>query len=130
MAINKAQQFAAGGRRTPDAGRPLRGSFVATPRSPLCFGVMCNKKGDSVTECIWERVGLLDESDCEFSELRTKIGVYKAEHLGDLVYIGKATEHSNGGLRKRLRDYTRLSDSARNYPSGQKMHKHQGELII
>jgi len=21
------------------AGRPLRGSFVATPRSPLCFGV-------------------------------------------------------------------------------------------
>ena len=25
------------------AGRPLRGSFVATPRSPLCFGV--NGKG-------------------------------------------------------------------------------------
>lgn len=83
-----------------------------------------------MTECTWERIGLLDESDCDFSELRNNIGVYKAEYLGDLVYIGKATEHSNGGLRKRLRDYTRQSDSARNYPSGLKMHEHQGELVI
>src|SRR5690606_41725027 len=27
--------------RSTAAGRPLRGSFVATPRSPLCFGVSC-----------------------------------------------------------------------------------------
>lgn len=78
----------------------------------------------------WECIGLLDESDCNFASYNNQIGVYKGELDGELVYIGKATEKNNGGYRKRLRDYTRLSISARNYPAGIKMYENKARIII
>lgn len=78
----------------------------------------------------WEYIGLLDESDCDFANYKNQIGVYKCELDGGLVYIGKATEKNNGGYRKRLRDYTRVSNSARNYPAGIKMYENKTRIII
>ncbi|MDV2860728.1 GIY-YIG nuclease family protein [Psychrobacter sp. CAM01] len=78
----------------------------------------------------WIRLGFLDESDCDFSSYNKNIGVYKGELDDELVYIGKATEINNGGFRKRLRDYTRESDSARNYPAGRKMFENKDKVII
>jgi hypothetical protein len=37
-------------------------------------------------------------------------------------------EYDNGGLRKRLSDYTRESDSSRKHASGRLMHEHTGQL--
>lgn len=34
------------------------------------------------------------------------------------MYVGRAIELNNGGFRKRLSDYSRGSDSARNHKSG------------
>jgi len=78
----------------------------------------------------WIKIGILDESDCDFSEHNFNIGVYRAKLDNEIVYIGKATELNNGGFRKRLRDYTRKNDSARNYPSGKKMYANREKIII
>ena len=78
----------------------------------------------------WVNIGLLNEKSTDFSNYSKDIGVYRATLNGRLVYIGKATELHNGGFRKRLRDYTRASSSARNYPAGQLMNKNKDEIII
>jgi hypothetical protein len=78
----------------------------------------------------WIALGLLNESSADFSGYSKDIGLYRATLNGVIVYIGKATELNNGGFRKRLRDYTRASSSARNYPSGLLMHRHRDELEI
>ncbi|PAJ71626.1 hypothetical protein CJF42_25695 [Pseudoalteromonas sp. NBT06-2] len=78
----------------------------------------------------WKNIGMLDESDCDFSNYNNKIGVYKGELDGKLVYVGKATELNNGGYRKRLRDYTRISNSGRNYPAGLKMYRYKSNINI
>ena len=78
----------------------------------------------------WIALGLLNESSNDFSEYSKDIGVYRAILNEKVVYIGKATELSNGGFRKRLRDYTRRSNSARNYPAGVLMHKHKDKIEI
>ena len=62
----------------------------------------------------WNTLGLLTEDTTDFSAYTKDIGVYRAILNGKVVYIGKATELENGGFRKRLRDYTRISTSARN----------------
>lgn len=78
----------------------------------------------------WIELGLLNESSTDFSDYSNDIGVYRATFDGEVVYIGKATELNNGGFRKRLRDYTRLSNSARNYPAGEQMFRHRNEILI
>ena len=78
----------------------------------------------------WIEIGKLDESDCDFADYNNCIGVYKATLNNDLVYIGKATEINNGGFRKRLRDYTRENDGARNYPGGRNMFSNKEYIII
>lgn len=79
---------------------------------------------------MWIHVGKLSEIDCDFSLYNKNIGVYKAILNGDIVYVGKATEINNGGFRKRLRDYTRTSDSARNFPAGIKMNLNKNKIEI
>jgi len=78
----------------------------------------------------WIEIGFLSEANSDFSKYNKDIGVYRAILNGKIVYVGKATELNNGGFRKRLRDYTRVSDSARNYPSGKKMHENKDDIII
>ena len=78
----------------------------------------------------WVNLGSLTETSTDFSCFSEDIGIYRAQTNGEIVYIGKATELYNGGFRKRLRDYTRTSSSARNYPAGLLMNKHKNEIII
>lgn len=79
---------------------------------------------------IWIKIGLLTETSTDFSIYNKDIGVYRAILNDEIVYIGKATELNNGGFRKRLRDYTRQSPSARNYPAGKLMFSNKNNLKI
>ena len=78
----------------------------------------------------WIPLGPLTETSTDFSAFSKDIGVYQAILNGEVVYIGKATELNNGGFRKRLRDYTRSSSSARNYPAGNLMRRHRNDIQI
>jgi ABC-type Zn2+ transport system substrate-binding protein/surface adhesin len=61
----------------------------------------------------------------DVSGLSKKVGLYRARKDGETKYIGRAAEHDNGGLQKRLKDYTRESDSSRKHGSGQLMNEHR-----
>ena len=76
----------------------------------------------------WKYVGTLDNVDS--SDLRHGVGLYKAVLNGKIVYIGRAIEYNNGGLKKRLADYTRESDSSRKHKSGQLMNQNASSLKI
>ncbi len=78
----------------------------------------------------WIKLGFLNESDNDFAQYNKDIGIYKAILDEKIVYIGKATELNNGGFRKRLRDYTRDSDSGRDYPAGRYMYNYKEEIVI
>lgn len=76
----------------------------------------------------WKYIGTLDNIDT--SDLRHVVGLYKAVLSGKIVYIGRAVEYNNGGLKKRLADYTRESDSSRKHKSGQLMNQNASDLKI
>lgn len=76
----------------------------------------------------WQYLGTLDSAN--LSNLSGSVGLYRAKLRGEVVYIGRAVEYSNGGLRKRLSDYTRESDSSRKHASGQLMNEHASQLSI
>jgi hypothetical protein len=79
----------------------------------------------------WIRLGTLSSLTLEhLTPYNKHIGLYKAEMNGKVAYLGKAVEYSNGGFRKRLRDYVRGSDSARTHGSGKKMNEHVNSLTI
>lgn len=79
-------------------------------------------------ESSWKSIGTLTTAN--LSSLSNYVGLYRASLGSEIVYIGRATEYSNGGLRKRLSDYTRKSNSARKHNSGRLMHKHADDLRI
>ncbi len=76
----------------------------------------------------WQYVGYLDSID--LSRYSSYVGLYKAKLDGEVMYVGRAVEYSNGGIRKRLSDYTRASDSARKHTSGRLMHANAADLKI
>jgi excinuclease UvrABC nuclease subunit len=82
------------------------------------------------TQLKWIHLGALSETNVDFASFSKDVGIYRAILNGEIVYVGKATELHNGGFRKRLRDYTRASDSARRYPAGRLMHQHRHEIDI
>ena len=76
----------------------------------------------------WQYAGRLSSMD--LSPYSSYVGLYKAELNGRVMYVGRAIEYSNGGIRKRLSDYTRDSDSARKHTSGRLMHANAADLEI
>lgn len=76
----------------------------------------------------WQYAGYLDSID--LSRYSSYVGLYKAVLDGEVMYVGRAIEYSNGGIRKRLSDYTRDSDSARKHTSGRLMHANASDLKI
>lgn len=76
----------------------------------------------------WTTLGVL--SNANLGHLSSSVGLYRARLAGEIVYIGRAVEYSNGGLRKRLSDYTRASDSSRTHNSGKLMNAHSSALTI
>lgn len=85
-------------------------------------------KSLSQWEASWRSIGTLESA--ELSPLRNSIGIYQARLDGTVVYVGRAVEVGNGGFRKRLRDYTRESDSARRTEAGRSMHANADRLQI
>lgn len=85
-----------------------------------------SEKADKPQRLNWSYIGTLD--NVANNDLRHVVGLYKAVLNGKTVYIGRAVEYSNGGLKKRLADYTRQSDSARKHKSGQLMHQNASDL--
>lgn len=63
------------------------------------------------------------------SYLNKSVGLYRAKLNGEVVYIGRAIE-CRGGLRKRLTDYVRSSDSSRGTNSSNNMNLHKDRLHI
>lgn len=74
----------------------------------------------AMCEYYWEIIGKLN-AIIPGKNLEN-VGVYKAIINTELKYIGVEKEYNNGGLAKRLRDYTRSSNSARKSNSGILMH--------
>jgi len=62
-------------------------------------------------------------------QLRNYVGLYRALEKNLVTAIGTGVEHSNGGLRKRLRDFNRESSSARNHWIGIYIHEMQNQLV-
>lgn len=56
------------------------------------------------------------------------VGLYRHVINEKTMYIGRAIELNNGGFRKRLSDYRRLSDSARKRESGRTINGHLDEI--
>lgn len=75
----------------------------------------------------WQPLGVLQDvagiAPCD-------VGLYRAKLQGRIVYVGKAIEYKNRGLRKRLSDYVRESDSGRKNKAGQYLHEHAHVLKI
>ena len=76
-------------------------------------------------------LGVLGEVKLEdLKAFNHSIGIYIMT-LGVLpVYIGRAIEFNNGGLRKRLRDYIRKGNSSRKHTSGKLINSYKDELNL
>jgi len=75
----------------------------------------------------WKEIGYL--KDANLKPYNKDVGLYRLKLDNRVVYIGRATELNNGGIRKRLSDYRRDNDSARNYKSGRKINNNIDNII-
>lgn len=64
------------------------------------------------------------------SDLRHQVGLFQARLGGAIMYIGKAVEADNGGLRKRLSDFRRASPSGREHHGAMRIHDYLNELDL
>lgn len=74
----------------------------------------------------WKTIGVLNSAD--LTPYNKCVGLYRHKLDNKVIYVGRATELNNGGLRKRLRDYTRNSDSARNTKSGRYIYDNRNQI--
>lgn len=74
----------------------------------------------------WEYIGKLAEEKFHDTAYK-KNGVFAFKLDNKLMYIGRAGE-TGRGLNKRLNDFVRCSDSARNYTAGELIYKNRNEL--
>ncbi len=63
-------------------------------------------------------------------ELRDRVGLYRVRLAGDVRFIGCAREPGNGGIAKRLRDFTRNAAGGRDHHAGALIHQHRHEVEI
>ena len=78
----------------------------------------------------WKSIGMLKNVQGNISYLNKSVGLYRAKLHGKVVYIGRAVEYNNGGLRKRLTDYVRESGSSRGTNSSSNMNRYKDQLSI
>ena len=64
------------------------------------------------------------------SDLRRHVGLFRASFGNSIMYVGKAVEVHNGGLRKRLSDFRRASPSGRQHHGAMRIHDHLKELDL
>ena len=60
------------------------------------------------------------------------VGLFRAVYSGQTMALGQACEYSNGGLRKRISDFRRKSESSRKGFMGEFIHdnRHQLEAYV
>lgn len=75
----------------------------------------------------WRCIGKLVSAD--LSSLNHSVGLYRHTIGGETMYVGRALELHNGGLRKRLSDYRRQSNSARTHTSGRTVNEHLNDIV-
>lgn len=76
---------------------------------------------------MWGCIGPLKSAN--LSQYSDCVGLYRHEVNKKVMYVGRAVEWNNGGLRKRLSDYRRDSDSGRKHQSGQTINKNLDNII-
>lgn len=64
----------------------------------------------------------------DFKKLSTDVGIYKVWRESQLMYIGRAIELSNRGLRKRINDYIRKSPSGRKNSSAKNISEDRDHI--
>lgn len=101
-------------------------SSVASANANTLIG---GKTLDQWDRC-WKSVGMLRNVQGNISYLNKSVGLYRAKLNGEVVYIGRAIEYNNGGLRKRLTDYVRSSESSRGTNSSNNMNTYKDNLYI
>lgn len=75
----------------------------------------------------WVSIGRL--STANLAPFNNKVGLYKHVIGGQVMYIGRATEWNNGGLRKKLGDYRSDNDGVRTHTSDRKIRKHLEDIV-
>lgn len=66
----------------------------------------------------------------DFTMHRSDVGLYRALMGEETIYVGKAVEYLNGGLRKRLADYVRQNDSARRSTAGRYLFENRHRIQV
>ena len=104
----------------------LGNTSVSTSRSSNRTGSNYGGKSISEWDSEWVYIGYLKNAD--LSPYNHCVGLYRHVVNGTTKYVGRAIELNNGGVRKRLSDYRRDSDSARKHASGRTIHEHIDEI--
>jgi len=99
----------------PDSKEPPEG------KSPLIGG-----KTLSEWDLKWKR--LEGGFRIVHSDLSKKVGLFRARLGSHIIAIGVGRELDNGGLRKRLSDFRRISKSGRDHKFGLFINEHLHEL--
>lgn len=78
----------------------------------------------------WLNVGFLNSTNVD--HLKSVIGVFAIidKKTKEIYAVGAGTEFNNGGLKKRLMDFIRQSDSARSHYMGKKINKHLNKIEV
>lgn len=63
-------------------------------------------------------------------KLRNLVGLFRIIWRDMVVFVGCATEHTNGGLTKRLADFVRPSANGRNHHAGTLIHEHRDQVKV
>lgn len=75
----------------------------------------------------WECIGPLKTAN--LTPYNHCVGLYRHVVHGKTMYIGRAIELYNGGIRKRLSDYRRENGSARKHTSGRTINANLDDII-
>ena len=95
----------------------------ASPEKPLIGG-------KTLDEWDTEWVRVKGGFKVDHPQLRHQVGLYRAMSGRIVEVLGRATEHANGGLAKRLADFRRESSSAREHTAGWFIHQNQSNLYL
>jgi IS1 family transposase len=96
--------------------------FSSTSDGEMLIGGKTLKQWDSE----WHSIGCLETAN--LTPYNNCVGLYRHVISGKTMYVGRAIELYNGGFRKRLSDYRRVSDSARIHTSGKIIHQNLSKI--
>lgn len=96
-------------------------------KAPYTWDTVIEGKTLREWEELW--VPVSDKNSDLHPELNGKVGLYRASLNGGIMAIGRAIELPQG-LSKRVRDFSRDSDSSRKHPTGIKINENLDDLVF